>query len=124
MSLGIGAEVHKFGIRVSIVSPGVFATGIGGKLWPASRDVGEPYYREKVEQIVGDWNAIVGGRDPIAVARAIESCLHDDEPPARVFVGRDSERGAAMRRQMSDDEWAAHLLKPLLRRPEAPKEKA
>lgn len=120
ISFGIGAEVRPFGIRVSIVSPGVFATGIGGKLWPASRPSDEPSYAATVAETIDDWNRIVTGRDPILVAQAIADCLHGDNPPARVFVGRDCERGAEQRRRLSDDEWAEFLTQPMFRRRPSP----
>lgn len=116
VSFGIGAEVRPFGIRVSIVSPGVFATGIGGKLWPASRASDEPSYAATVAATLADWNQIVTGRDPALVAGAIAACLHSDDPPARVFVGRDCERGAEQRRRLSDDEWADFITRPMFRR--------
>ena len=119
MSFGLGAEVRRFGVRVSIVSPGVFATGIGGKLWPASRDSGEPWYGEMVEQVVDGWRAIVTGRDPIAVAQAIADCIHGETPPARVFVGADSQKGAQRRREMDDDQWAEAISRPPFRKPAA-----
>lgn len=120
VSFGVGAEVRPFGIRVSIVSPGVFATGIGGKLWPASRPSDEPSYARTVAETIGDWNRIVAGRDPILVAQAIADCLHGENPPARIFVGRDCERGAGQRRRLSDDEWAEFITQPLFRRRPAP----
>ena len=120
VSFGVCAEVRPFGIRVSIVSPGVFATGIGGKLWPASRNTDEPSYARTVAETIGDWNRIVTGRDPIAVAEAIAECLHGENPPARVFVGRDCERGAEQRRRLDDDEWAEFITQPLFRRRPAP----
>lgn len=120
ISFGIGAEVRPFGIRVSIVSPGVFATGIGDKFWPASRVSDEPSYRETIEETVADWNQIVTGRDPLLVATAIADCLHSENPPARVFVGRDCERGAEQRRRLDDNEWADFITQPMFRRRPAP----
>ncbi|MFT4287951.1 hypothetical protein [Nocardioides sp.] len=102
---------------MSIVSPGVFQTGVGGELWEPTRDSEEPAYREAVADVVADWNRIVVGRDPDLVAEAIQQCLTGEDPPARVFVGRNCERGAAKRRELSDDEWARLLLRPLFRRP-------
>ncbi|MDP3174392.1 MAG: SDR family oxidoreductase [Phenylobacterium sp.] len=119
MSFGLAAEVHRFGIRVSIVSPGVFATAIGAKLWPPSQDSGEPWYGEMTALVVDGWRSIVEGRDPVAVALAIDACIHGEHPPARVFVGADSQKGAQRRREMSDDEWAAVLLRPPFRKPAA-----
>lgn len=120
LSFGVGAEVRPFGIRVSIVSPGVFATGIGGKLWPASRNSDEPLYGATVAATIADWNRIVTGRDPILVAQAIAECLHGEDPPARVFVGKDCERGAEQRRRLSDDEWAEFITQPMFRRRPGP----
>ncbi|MGE0829930.1 MAG: SDR family NAD(P)-dependent oxidoreductase, partial [Hyphomonadaceae bacterium] len=116
ITISLGAEVRRFGIRTSVVSPGVFATGIGGKLWPPSRDSGEPWYREMTESIINDWKTIVTGRDPIAVAQAINECIHSDTPPTRTFVGKDAQRGAEARRKLNDDEWAEFLLQPLFKK--------
>lgn len=107
MSFGIAAETRRFGVRVSIVSPGVFGTKIGAKLWKPSRESGEPWYREAVEAEIEAWHKIAPSRDPIAVAQAIEACIHSDDPPIRVFVGKDVQKGAERRRQVSDDEWLA-----------------
>jgi hypothetical protein len=67
--------------------------------------------------MLDDWNRAVGGRDPVQVARAIEECIHSDDPPARVFVGRDCLRGAELRRRLDDDEWAQRIRRPMLRNP-------
>ena len=112
LTFSIDGEVRTFGIRLSVIAPGVFETGIGPKLWPAPLDSGEPFYRESVQRLRDGWDSVVGGRDPIAVAGAIAECIHADEPTIRRYVGTDVAKGAERRRTLSDDEWAAFNGRP------------
>ena len=123
ITFSIDGEVRSFGVRLSVVAPGVFETGIGKKLWPATRESGVAFYQESVTNVFDSWNSVVGGRDPMDVGQAIAECIHADDPAIRVFVGNDIAKGAERRRTLSDDEWAvfnARPPRPPRTRPEAP----
>jgi NAD(P)-dependent dehydrogenase (short-subunit alcohol dehydrogenase family) len=112
ITFSIDGEVRSFGIRLSVVAPGVFVTEIGKKLWPATRESGVSYYQQSIQNVLDSWNSVVGGRDPADVGRAIAECIHSADPPIRVFVGTDFAKGAERRRTLSDDEWAAFNARP------------
>lgn len=86
-SQALAAEVAEFGIRVTLVEPGGFATDWAG---PSSRhaapiaaydDARERRARQRAQQ------AAAGAGDPSASAAALMAVVDAAEPPLRVFFG-------------------------------------
>jgi NAD(P)-dependent dehydrogenase (short-subunit alcohol dehydrogenase family) len=102
MSFCLAAEVREFGIGVSVVSPGGFPTGVGGKFWRPEASIDDAPYRRKAEQMEAGWYTHVAGNDPGLVAEAIVECVHATDPPFRVFVGDDANALAQRRRELDD----------------------
>jgi NAD(P)-dependent dehydrogenase (short-subunit alcohol dehydrogenase family) len=87
-SQALAAEVKDFGIKVTIVEPGGFATDWAG---PSSkRSESLPAYveaREKMEQQRKARAGSGGPGDPKASAAALLRVVDAEEPPLRVFFG-------------------------------------
>lgn len=85
-SEALAQEVAGFGIKVTIVEPGGFATDWGGS--SAQRAAPLPAYersREVANRLRGRRIAQPG--DPAASARAILAIVDSDDPPLRIFFG-------------------------------------
>ena len=85
LSQALAAEVAVFGIHVTLIEPGGFATGNetrGQKTTPT-----EPYAAsyEMAQQRASERRAVLG--DPVASARALMRIVDADDPPLRVFFG-------------------------------------
>lgn len=103
----LDAEVHRFGISVSVVAPGLFRSEMSdaldrfdvpdGSHYGIELEALRAHNRERVAAAAGD---------PDEVARAIEACIRADRAPARVVVGRDAESMAALVHDTPPDDFA------------------
>jgi NAD(P)-dependent dehydrogenase (short-subunit alcohol dehydrogenase family) len=93
LSEAVAAEVAPFGIRVLIVEPGSFRTGLLGRSLRAAPRL-EPY-----AETVGATRSYIereDGRqagDPAKAAMAIMAVLDSEEPPLRLALGADAVDG-------------------------------
>lgn len=105
MSEGLRYEAARFGIKVSVIQPGVFRTEIGSK-YKLSRDYppASPYrdlleFRiDKVAEAVND------GDDPQLVADLIVDVANKDNPAFRYPAGHQAEKFLSGLKQMDADE--------------------
>ena len=84
MSQSLAAEVADFGIKVTIVEPGGFATDWRGS--SARRSVQMPEY-DGLRASVGQWRLGDGPGDPAATGPAILKLVDAKDPPLRMFLG-------------------------------------
>ena len=108
-SVALGAEVAAFGIRVTVVAPGLFRTDMAAEL---GRHVVDPdsHYRHALEgQLAQNLDRLAAAGDPDDVAAAVEACLASPDPPARIVVGRDAAGFERLVRESTPDDFAAML---------------
>jgi NAD(P)-dependent dehydrogenase (short-subunit alcohol dehydrogenase family) len=81
-------EVAHFGIRVSIVEPGAFLTGLQDRsAWETASDEG-PYAALKERSWDAGFDEWVGSmQDPMIVARTVADAIEDPATPLHVPVG-------------------------------------
>lgn len=106
----LDAEVHQFGIFVTVIAPGLFRTAMAQQL--QSFAIGADSRYAPVLTAMREQNAIGldEAGDPDQVAGAIEDCILAGDPPARVVVGADAlEMDTTVRQSTSDD--LARLLR-------------
>jgi NAD(P)-dependent dehydrogenase (short-subunit alcohol dehydrogenase family) len=84
MSQSLAAEVEGFGIKVTIVEPGGFATDWGGS--SAKRATQLPVYDGAREAIAAFRRNATPG-DPDATGPAILQVVDSSDPPLRIFLG-------------------------------------
>ncbi len=85
-SQSLAQEVAGFGIKVTLIEPGGFATDWGGS--SASRSAAHPAYAALHEQVVEQRKQRIGTPgDPTASAAAVLALVDADEPPLRAFLG-------------------------------------
>ncbi|WP_148612957.1 SDR family oxidoreductase [Nocardioides rubriscoriae] len=85
-SQALAQEVAGFGVKVTLIEPGGFATDWGGS--SASRSVEHPAYAALHEQVVEQRKQRIGTPgDPTASAAAVLNLVDADEPPLRAFLG-------------------------------------
>jgi NAD(P)-dependent dehydrogenase (short-subunit alcohol dehydrogenase family) len=90
LSAALDAEVHGFGIRVSVVAPGLFRTPMAESLADASVDASSPYRKVFDARSATDQTRLESAGDPDEVATVIEQCIREEDPPSRVVVGADA----------------------------------
>ncbi len=92
LSVVLDAEVHGFGIFVTVISPGLFRTPMSDRLTDPSAVPAESPYAAPLAALPGRAAAgLEHAGDPDDVARAIEDCIAAADPPPRVVVGADAE---------------------------------
>ena len=110
----LDAEVHAFGISVTVVAPGFFRTEMAEGLGDYEPPADSNYATALANLLAANRARIPGAGDPDDVARAIQDCIESDIAPARVVVGADAE---AMVKLVDDNdpESFAQLLRDFVR---------
>jgi NAD(P)-dependent dehydrogenase (short-subunit alcohol dehydrogenase family) len=90
LSEGIAPEVAPFGIRVLIVEPGAFRTGLHGGAMQMSAEL--PAYADIVGPVRAQQAGFHGTApgDPDKAAAAILAALDSPNPPLRLALGNDA----------------------------------
>ncbi|MCP2258835.1 NADP-dependent 3-hydroxy acid dehydrogenase YdfG [Streptoalloteichus tenebrarius] len=106
MSEALAHEVARFGIRVTLVEPGGYATEWGANLHMAAQsEAYAPLYAELAQM----WGEVTDG-DPAKVAEAVLTLVDSDEPPMRLLLGSlayDTAMDVARRRVAEWERWEA-----------------
>ena len=85
-SQALAQEVADFGIKVTLIEPGGFATDWSGS--SATRSAELPAYDELREKVAEQRRSRIGTPgDPQASAAAVLKIVDSDEPPLRAFLG-------------------------------------
>jgi NAD(P)-dependent dehydrogenase (short-subunit alcohol dehydrogenase family) len=84
LSMGLGAELASFGIKVTSIEPGAFDTGFAGAVQPpvAKLDAYAEVHRF-MEQMLGEMHFA----DPAGCVDAILQAVDSPEPPRQLVVG-------------------------------------
>lgn len=104
----LAAEISSFGIRVTLIEPGAYATEFGTQdslRFAASL----PLYDELKTSFFGTLQGMEQG-DPLATPDAIFSVVDADQPPLRLFLGKHNlpeVREAYAQRLKTWEEWDA-----------------
>jgi NAD(P)-dependent dehydrogenase (short-subunit alcohol dehydrogenase family) len=93
---GLHGEVEPFGIRTTIVEPGMFRTKLlvegESTLW-ADQSIDD--YAEKTKETIPMWQGMNGNQsgDPVKLAQSLLAVVALDNPPERWVAGADSVSG-------------------------------
>ena len=90
LSSVLDAEVHPFGVFVTVVAPGLFRTAMSAGLPHFAVADGSAYAAPFGALMVQNGAALQHAGDPDEVAWAIEERIAASEPPARIIVGADA----------------------------------
>ena len=89
----LAREMERFGVKVSVIEPGNYQSKIGANIYRRikSNDVSyeQSLYKEELEGFLAyiqDGENDESRADPIAVAKAVEHALFDDQPKMRYMV--------------------------------------
>jgi NAD(P)-dependent dehydrogenase (short-subunit alcohol dehydrogenase family) len=106
-SVVLDAEVHAFGVFVTVVAPGLFRTEMSESLDTYAVAAGSHY--EPVFQALMASNTALRAKaaDPDLAAAAIAACIAISPPPARVIVGTDAEAMSKLVHDTSSEDFAA-----------------
>jgi NAD(P)-dependent dehydrogenase (short-subunit alcohol dehydrogenase family) len=109
LSAVLGAEVHPFGVWVTVVAPGLFRTAMSARLPDYTVPAGSVYAGPFGALMARNGAALQHAGDADEVAQAIEDCITSSEPPARIVVGADAVDMDSSIRQASPEELARLL---------------
>lgn len=111
-------EVARFGVRVAVVCPGAYDTGISRNFnMPKGYENGSPYEDLIIHRMYKVRAACAGGGDPSEVARLIREIADDPAPPFRnlagdkafeidrSMIGLDDAEREAMITRLADIQW-------------------
>jgi NAD(P)-dependent dehydrogenase (short-subunit alcohol dehydrogenase family) len=108
-SVALDAEIHGFGIFVTVVAPGLFRTEMIEGLVSFGIAEGSAY-RKTLEGLRAENTVyIAGAGNPQEVADAIDQCVRADDPPARVVVGADAQELVKLVHDTDPDSFAKLL---------------
>ena len=98
-SESVRLEVHGLGIKVVLVEPGAFDTGVwtrGALMGKEAKKESSPNFQRslRMRSVIQK----IPKADPIAVARAIVAIARDPNPKLRYLMGRDARIQLAMKR--------------------------
>ncbi|MFJ9078460.1 SDR family oxidoreductase [Streptomyces sp. NPDC102278] len=119
MSQALAAEVAPFGVRVTVVEPGVFATRYGSSLAEAAHRL--PEYAEATGEMLGGFRGMEDNEEygrPEDFADSVLTLVGSDVPtPLRVPVGEDAYAYLEVAEQAAREEFAAAraLVRPQVR---------
>ncbi len=102
----LALEVKPFGIKVTIVEPGAYATEFGGPL-SGKISTALDVYADLKAQVFAGMQTMERG-NPGATADAMFRLAHTENPPLRLFLGREnlsSVRAAYAERLATWEEW-------------------
>lgn len=109
LSSVLRAELRSHGIHVTVIAPGFFltemATAVSAELSSEGSAYAPALERLRTENV----DRLSTAGDPDEVATAIETCLDEDDPPARMVVGLDAVGFESLIRQSSAEDMAAML---------------
>jgi len=109
LSMVLGAEVHPFGVHVTVIAPGLYRTAMSAQL-PHFQVAGDSAYAAPFGALrARTVSTLQGAGDPDEVARAIADCIAASEPPARIVVGADAAELDKTAREASPEELARLL---------------
>jgi NAD(P)-dependent dehydrogenase (short-subunit alcohol dehydrogenase family) len=106
LSTVLAAEVHAFGILVTVVAPGLFATPMAQRLTERHDHAGSQYAAALGALPGRAAAALEHAGNPDDVARAIEDCIAAGDPPARIVVGADAQELIKMIEDATPDQVA------------------
>jgi NAD(P)-dependent dehydrogenase (short-subunit alcohol dehydrogenase family) len=91
-------EVHSVGIRVALVEPGAFDTGVwtSAVMGQETKKNTSPNFQRslRMREVITS----IPKADPITVARVIVAVAHNPNPKLRYLVGRDAKMQLALKR--------------------------
>ncbi len=96
-------ELHPFGIRVILVEPGNFATGM--PLRAARRFANDSPYARHARTFAPLPSAGRAPGDPWVVARAFVNATKEEQPKRRYVVGQDAEFWCSLHKQLADEDF-------------------
>ena len=98
-------ELGQFGIKTTLIEPGVIKTNFFSSLRIPESNI-DPKYKQMNENILSGLKMMVEmGTPPSQVAGAVISAIHDDEMLPRYVVGKDAEMFLEAKRNKTDIEF-------------------
>jgi NAD(P)-dependent dehydrogenase (short-subunit alcohol dehydrogenase family) len=85
MSQALAAELAPFGIHVTVIEPGGFATGNETRGRQAAPLPAYASSHETARRLASERRSVLG--DPVASAQAVLRIVDAEDPPLRVFFG-------------------------------------
>lgn len=106
-------ELGQFGIKTTLIEPGVIKTNFFDSMKIPESKV-DPKYKELTDHILSGLKMMVQmGTEPSAVAESVIKALHDDEMLPRYIVGTDAAMFMDAKKAKTDLEFEKYMAKEL-----------
>ncbi len=103
-------EVKPFGITVTNIAPGDFATNIAAGRYHAPAIKGSPYYRNYQKTLDLMNEDVDAGADPILVAQKVASVIRTQRPKIRYPVGAFLQKFSIFLKKILPGRWYERML--------------
>jgi NAD(P)-dependent dehydrogenase (short-subunit alcohol dehydrogenase family) len=116
ISEALAYEVQQFGIRVSIIEPGVMKTNFANAMVFAKKaqDPSSPY-APMIQRMSGNWTAMMQTASPTeVVSDRILQAATAENPELRYLAGKDVEGWVQARKTMPESEFVAMIRQSML----------
>lgn len=116
ISESLAYEVQPFGIKVSIIEPGVIQTNFANAMVYArkAQDPSSPY-SPIIQRMAGNWTTMMQNASPAeVVAKKVLEAATAESPDLRYLAGKDVEGWVQARKSMSDAEFFAMIRQNML----------
>ncbi len=106
-------ELGQFGIKTTLIEPGVIKTGFFNSM-KVSESKSDPKYKALTDNILAGLKMMVEmGTAPSQVAEAVMKAIHDDEMQPRYVVGTDAAMFMEAKKMKTDLEFEKYMSKEL-----------
>ena len=116
ISEALAYEVQHFGIKVSIIEPGVIKTNFADGMVFAKKaqDPSSPY-APMIQRMSGNWTAMMQNASPVnVVTEKILQAATSENPDLRYLAGKDVEGWVQARKSMPESEFFAMIRQNML----------
>ncbi|MFD0797537.1 SDR family oxidoreductase [Maribacter chungangensis] len=103
-------ETRDFGIKVTAIAPGDFATNIASGRYHAPVKTDSPYEVAYQKTLTTIDNQVDGGGDPTEVAKLVHKIMQIKNPKAHYKVGPFLQKFSVLLKRMLPDSWYESLL--------------
>ncbi|WP_027076020.1 SDR family oxidoreductase [Maribacter antarcticus] len=103
-------ETREFGIQVTCIAPGDFATNIASGRYHAPVKEGSPYQKVYSKTLTTIDNHVEAGGNPLEVAKLVDEIMNTEYPKIHYKVGSFMQKFSVILKRILPDKWYEQLL--------------
>ena len=103
-------ELREFGVKLTNVAPGEFATNIAAGRFTVEVDKGSPYYRTYSKSLNLMNDHVDDGKSPMVLAEAVYAVMREENPNVHYKIGALLQRFSVFLKGVLPDKWYERML--------------